>query len=175
MNTDVFLDFLKIIIPASLVLYGMYLTFTSFLNKDFEKKILELKTKNTEIVLPIRLQAYERVVLFLERITPNNLILRVNNPAYSAKEFQQVLLQEIREEFNHNLSQQVYVSDNSWALVRKAVEDLMVVINNSSNQLSVESSGLDLAKKIFETIIQQNTDITSEAISFVKDEIRRVF
>jgi len=172
---ELFLDFLKLIIPAALVLYAMYLTITSFLNKDFDKKLVEIKARNIEIVLPIRLQAYERIILFLERITPNNLILRVSNPAYSAKEFQQVLLKEIREEFNHNLSQQVYLSDKAWLEVKKAVEDLMVVINNSSNTLHQDSSGLDLAKRIFENIIENNTDITSEAISFIKNEIRQVF
>ncbi|HYG38150.1 MAG TPA: hypothetical protein VD908_06005 [Cytophagales bacterium] len=172
---ELFIDFLKIILPATLVLYAMYLTFTSFLNKDFEKKVLELRTKNSDIILPIRLQAYERIILFLERITPNNLIIRVNNPSYSSKEFQQILLKEIREEFNHNLSQQVYVSDKSWILVRKAVEDLAIVINNASKEVSNEASGLDLTKKIFETIMQQNTDITSEAISFVKKEIQQTF
>lgn len=172
---ELFIDFLKIILPATLVLYAMYLTFTSFLNKDFEKKVLELRTKNSDIILPIRLQAYERIILFLERITPNNLIIRVNNPSYSSKEFQQILLKEIREEFNHNLSQQVYVSDKSWILVKKAVEDLAIVINNASKEVSNEASGLDLAKKIFETIMQQNTDITSEAISFVKKEIQQTF
>lgn len=168
-------DFFKIIIPSALVLYAMYLTITSFLNKDFEKKLVDLKSKNREIVLPIRLQAYERIILLLERITPNNLIIRVNNPSYTAKEFQQILLKEIREEFNHNLSQQVYISDNSWVLVKKAVEDLMVIINNASKTLAPEASGLDLAKKIFENVIENNSDITSEAISSVKDEIRQIF
>jgi hypothetical protein len=172
---ELFLDFLKLIIPAALVLYAMYLTITSFLNKDFDKKLIEIKGRNIEIVLPIRLQAYERIVLFLERITPNNLILRVSNPAYTSKEFQQVLLKEIREEFNHNLSQQVYVSEKAWLEVKKAVEDLMVVINNASNTLNPESTGLELAKRIFETIIENNTDITSEAIAYVKNEIRHVF
>jgi hypothetical protein len=175
MNTDLLFDFLKIILPASLVLYAMYLTFTSFLNKDFEKKLIDIKNKNVEIVLPIRLQAYERIILFLERITPNNLILRASNPAFSAKEFQQVLLKEIREEFNHNLSQQLYVSDSAWLQVKKAVEDLMVVINNASNTLSPEATGLDLAKKIFENIIENNTDLTTESITYIKNEIRQVF
>ena len=169
------LDFLKIIVPASLVLYAMYLTFTSILNKDYEKKIVELRFKNSETVLPIRLQAYERIILFLERITPNNLLLRVSNPAYSSKEFQQVLLKEIREEFNHNLSQQVYMSDKSWSLVKKSVEDLMATINSAANLLPSDASGLDLAKTLFEIIIEKNADITSDAIAFLKDEIRQVF
>ena len=175
MNMDLLFDFLKIILPAALVLYAMYLTFTSFLNKDFEKKLIDIKTKNVEIVLPLRLQAYERIILLLERITPNNLILRVSNPAYSAKEFQHILLKEIREEFNHNLSQQIYLTDGGWLQVKRAVEELMVVINNTSNTMSPDATGLDLAKKIFENIIEKNTDITTEAIAYIKNEIRQVF
>ena len=104
-------DLLKIVLPAGLVIYGMYLTVMSFLNKEREKLLVDLKTQNTQTILPIRLQAGERLCLLLERITPNNLIRRVNNPTFSAADLHRQLLTEVREEFNHNLAQQVYFSD----------------------------------------------------------------
>jgi hypothetical protein len=85
-------DLLKIVLPAGLVIYGMYLTIMSFLKKEREKMLIDLKTQNTQTVLPIRLQAGERLCLLLERITPNNLIRRVNNPEYSARELYSLLL-----------------------------------------------------------------------------------
>src|SRR5436305_409786 len=98
MTTTTLQDFIQILLPAALVLYAMYLTVKSFLDKETERKLIDLKTKNSEIVVPIRLQAYERMCLFLERITPNNLLVRLNDTAYSAMELQQVLLSEIRQE-----------------------------------------------------------------------------
>jgi hypothetical protein len=172
---EVFSDFVKIIFPAAAVLFAMYLTVKAFLAKDFEKKIIELRTKNTSLVLPVRLQAYERVCLLLERISPHNLILRVNNPAFNAIQLQQKLLMEIREEFNHNLSQQVYMSNEAWTYTKNAMEEIVTIINTAGQQVEKEAQGLELAKAIFELLIQRNEDPSARALRFVKDEIRQVF
>lgn len=172
---NIVVELLKILLPAGLVLYAMFLTIRSFLTKQFEQKLIEIKTKNTEIVLPIRLQAYERMCLFLERISPNNLIRRVNNAEYNATELHGILLTEVREEFNHNLSQQVYMSDEAWTQVRSAMEEIIVLINDSAAQIPPDARGIELAKRIFEQIIEQNVDPTSRALTFIKDEIRVVF
>lgn len=172
---DVFIEFLKIIVPAALVLYAMYLTVKAFLNKEMERTQYQIKSRNTEIVLPIRLQAYERIILFLERISPNNLITRLNQAKMSAKEFQQVLLKEIRDEYNHNVSQQVYMSEEAWELVKNAKEDLIVSINAASEKMKDESTSLDLAKQIFEEMIGKEVDPITLALHEVKDEIRSSF
>jgi hypothetical protein len=101
---EYFVDLLKILLPAAIVLYGMYLVVVSFLSKEREKMIVELKTKNTEVILPIRLQAAERLCLFLERITPNNLVRRSNPTNYTSNELYSILMHDVREEFNHNFS-----------------------------------------------------------------------
>jgi hypothetical protein len=168
-------DFIKILLPAGIVLYAMYLTIKSFLNKEFEKKLIDIKIKNTDIVLPVRLQAYERMCLFLERISPHNLLIRVNDPAYSVGELHQILLREIREEYTHNMSQQVYMSDKAWAMVKKTMEDIVSVINASSANLSREARSIELAKVIFENLAQRSEDPTANALKFLKNEIRQVF
>jgi bifunctional ADP-heptose synthase (sugar kinase/adenylyltransferase) len=168
-------DFLKIILPAAAVMYGMFLTVRSFLTKDFEKKLAELKMKQTEIVLPIRLQAYERMSLFLERMSPHNLIMRVNDPSYNVAQLQQRMLIEIREEYNHNLSQQVYMSEQSWGLVKSAMEEIISIINRASVGLAPDAKGIELAKIIFEILLQKNEDPVNKALKFVKKEIQQVF
>lgn len=90
------IEFGKIIIPAALVLYAVYLLVRSFIIKEIELKKLEIRTRSIEIILPARLQAYERMTLFLERIAPQNLLIRLNNPGFTARDFQRVLLDEIR-------------------------------------------------------------------------------
>jgi len=172
---DALIELVKIVIPAILVLYAVFLIVKSFLNKEFERKVLELRMKNTETVLPIRLQAYERMCLFLERISPNNLVLRLNDSGYNVREFQQVLLSDIRQEYNHNLSQQVYMSDESWNLTKKAMEEIVAVINTAAGSLEGEGSSLDLSKKIFEQMMEKNSDPVSIALTQMKDEIRQIF
>jgi len=166
---------LKIVLPAGLVIYGMYIIAVSFLKREREHRLIELKTKNTDTVLPIRLQAGERLCLLLERITPNNLVRRLNNGSYSARELHSVLLSEVREEFNHNLSQQVYFSDETWESIRKAVEDVITMINRASNDLNEEAKGIELAKRIFQLSLEQKIDSLSKALKMVKSEIRIYF
>ena len=168
------LEFAKILVPAGLVLYAMYLTTTSFLKKEMEKKILDIREKSIETVLPNRLQAYERMCLFLERITPNNLILRLNIGKFTAEEFQHILLNEIRQEYNHNVSQQVYMSVELWYLIKNAKEELVTIINNSALKLPKGSSSMDLSKQILETV-HTTPDSIGHALIEVKNEISQIF
>ena len=172
---DYILDLLKIILPAGIVLYGMYLVVVSFLSKEREKLLIDLKTQNTQVVLPIRLQAAERLCLLLERITPNNLVRRSNPNQFTASELHPQLLAEVREEFNHNLSQQVYFSEETWEAVRRAVEDVVTLLNLSRQSLNAEASGIDLAKAIFAQSLEQKNDAITYALRQVKSEIQLHF
>lgn len=172
---EIVTDLIKIFLPAITVLYGVFLIVKSFLNKEYEKKILDLKMQNTTIVLPIRMQAYERICLFLERISLNNLIIRVNNPSFNSAQLQQALLAEIRNEYNHNVSQQVYMSDEAWLQVRKAMEDIVGIINSSSELVQSDSRGIELAKKIFENLLSRPQDPVLQSLTFIKNELRIVF
>jgi hypothetical protein len=102
-------------------------------------------------------------------------VIRLNEPGFSAREFQQVLLNEIRQEYNHNLSQQVYMSDESWNLTKKAMEEIVVVINTAATDLGGEGSAMDLSKRIFELMMEKSEDPVLQALKYVKDEIRQTF
>ncbi len=172
---EIVTDLLKILLPSALVLYAMYLTVTAFLKKQVEEKQIEQRRKQVEVALPIRLQAYERMSLFLERISPNNLIVRMNGTATRAIEFQQILMQEVREEFNHNLSQQVYMSHEVWEQIRGAQQEVITLINQAAVEVAPDATPLELSKKIFEKIIQENRNPTMNALKLVKAEIQREF
>jgi hypothetical protein len=171
---DALIDFGKILIPASLVLYAAYLLVRSFLAKEIELKKLEIRSRSIETVLPLRLQAYERMCLFLERISPQNLLVRLNLGSMSSRDFHQVLLNEIRNEYNHNVSQQVFMSETSWELIRNAKEDLVVTINDAASEMTPESSSLDLSKRIFEKVINR-PDPIAHALVEIKREIQQTF
>ena len=168
-------DLLKITIPAALVLYLAYLLVRSFLQKQLDEIAFSVRQKNQEIVVPIRLQAYERVILLLERITPANLLSRLGNSEYSAEEFQQILIHEIRNESNHNLSQQVYMSDSAWTYVSTAIEQTISLINSSANSLAKDAKGIDLARTVLEMSAGEEFDSPKQAIKYIKEEIQTIF
>jgi hypothetical protein len=172
---DALIEYGKILLPASLVLYAVYLMVRSFIIKEIELKKLEIRTRSIETILPNRLQAYERMCLFLERISPPNLLLRLNNQGYSAREFHKLLLDEIRNEYNHNVSQQIYMSEDVWNMIKNAKEDLTILINESSSQMGPEATSLDLARKIFELTLEKKVEPISHALSELRKEIQQTF
>lgn len=169
------IEYGKILLPASIVLYAVYLTVRTFINKEIELKRLEVRGHSMETILPNRLQAYERICLFLERISPPNLLLRLNSPGYSAREFHKLLLDEIRNEYNHNVSQQIYMSEEVWNMVRNGKEDLVIMINEASAGMSAEATSLELSRKIFELSLEKKVEPISHALAELKKEIQQTF
>ena len=175
MNMEYLTDLIQILVPAGLVLYAVYLIVRNFLQKQFDAQLIGLKMKTTDTVLPIRLQAYERTCLLLERMSPNNMLLRLSNPGINAFEFQHLLLNEIGEELNHNLSQQVYMSDEAWKRVRDTVNIIIAVIQDASQEMKAENNAIDLSQTIFDKMMKLESDPVGDTLSFVKNEIRQVF
>lgn len=166
---------LTILVLGAVVVFGVYYTITTVADKIFEKQRWDIKSKNLEITLPLRLQAYERMCLFLERITPNNLLLRLVPSAMTALELQHILLHEIREEYNHNVAQQLYISSNAWEQIINAMNETVAVINQAAAEVNGEAPPADLAKKIFSHVIEKETQPSAHALKVLKEEIRNIF
>jgi hypothetical protein len=169
------LEILKYVLPSVVVFFTSYFVIRLFLENEFKKKQSEFKQLSGNITLPIRLQSYERLVLFLERISPSSLLIRVYNTNLSASQFQMTLIKTIREEFEHNLSQQVYVSSQAWELVKNAKEEMLKLINTSMGELNDNAASSDLSKKIFEKSVLTNKLPVTMAIEHLKNEIRQLF
>jgi hypothetical protein len=172
---DALFELIKVLVPASVVLYAAYLLVRTFIHKEIELRKLEVRSRAIETVLPNRLQAYERMVLFLERMSPQNLLVRLNTSNMPSREFHQLLLSEIRNEYNHNVSQQVYIGQEVWELIKNAKEDLIVSINDAASEMNMESTSLDLSKKIFEKSINKQVDPLGHALVELKKEIQQTF
>lgn len=172
---DALIEFIKILVPASIVLYAAYLLVRIFVQKELDLKKLEVRSRSIETILPNRLQAYERMALFLERVSPQNLLVRLNASGMTSREFHQLLLSEIRNEYNHNVAQQVYMSETVWNLIKNAKEDLIVTINDASSEMNMESTSLDLSRKIFEKSISKQVDPIAHALTELKKEIQQTF
>ncbi|MBE2229546.1 MAG: hypothetical protein IAE96_02745 [Chitinophagaceae bacterium] len=115
--------------------------------------------------IPLRLQAYERLVLLTERIALPNLISRLNQPGLSAVEMKVILTENIRQEFDYNSTQQLYVSPVSWDAVRNLKEQNIMVVNQVAASLPPQSTAADLNKKILEILMSQQNGALHEMVA----------
>lgn len=168
-------ELLKYTIPALIVLAAAYYLLKMFLDKESEKSQLQLRMDVQKISLPVRMQAYERLVLLLERIEPSGLLVRTNMPGMSALQFQSALIQAVRSEFDHNLSQQLYVSPKAWELVRNAREETIKRINTAAMKLKPEATSADLASAILIDDIDSSQSAVKNALDQLKSEARLNF
>jgi len=172
---EILKDIALVLIPSVVVFLTAYFLIKSFLKSEENKKILELKMKNREQVLPLQLQAYERLSLFLERIAFENLIPRLNSKGFNSYEYQGLLIQAIRQEFEHNLSQQLYVSAEVWEWIKNAKEEMISVINSSAAKVKQDASAKDLSSVIFENSLKVDKAVRQNALDMLKKEAKTLF
>ena len=172
-DTNMIWELLKIILPALIVFMTAYFLFRDMLENGQKQREFEFRVKNGATVTPIRLQAYERLALMLERISPQSLLMRVSPHDASTSEYHQQLLTNIRQEFEHNLSQQIYVSQILWETIRTAKENLIGIINKSADEVGNEAPALSLSKKIFENYLENEDQAI--AMNELKREVGKLF
>ncbi|MDD2197956.1 MAG: hypothetical protein PHE03_01430 [Bacteroidales bacterium] len=168
-------EILKITLPALLVFLAGYLAIERLLREEANRRKAELNINSKKITTPIRLQAYERIVLFLERISPDSLLVRVNQPNLTAQKFQAALLSSIRSEWEHNLSQQIYISPKAWGLVKNAKDNVIKLINTNSNEIDGKQPAIMLSRSILESLVELENHPTARAIDFLKKEVNEHF
>ena len=168
-------EILKYTLPALIVFLTTYLTLSKMLNNERNRLKAEAVLNNQKFITPIRLQAYERMVLLMERISPQSLIMRTQRQNITNQELQSSLLKTIRSEFEHNMAHQLYISDKAWEMVRAAKEECIKFINQTALQTKPDGNSLQLCKLILENTMDRELDPTTKAISYLKEEIRTLF
>ena len=168
-------EVLKYTLPSLIVFGTSYLIIRSFLETDQKKRKMELRMANLKTITPIKLQAYERLTLFLERISPESIIMRVMDHKMTSGQLQSALLKVIRAEYEHNLSQQIYISAQAWAVIKTSKEQTVKLINSSMDKVDRDSPAINLSKTILENTVALSASPTQPAIDFLKGEIRQVF
>ena len=133
------------------------------------------RSDEQKIILPLRLQACERIILFLERISPNAIVIRLNTPEMTVIQLQTLLIKTIREEFEYNLSQQLYLLPATWELVKNAKEEAIKLINISSGKINESSSSGELVRIVLEEVLKMEHQPISIALDAVKKEIQKIF
>ena len=167
--------FLITVVSCSSLVIIVYL----FLKKQGDKEIIKLRTElhkqRQDFFLPSRLDAYERSVLLLERIHPNSLIMGIHNPKLNAALFQAELVKSVRNEFEHNLAQQIFISTATWDIIRNSKDEVIKLIHMAGSQMNEKSTSKDLSEKIFEIVAQLEDFPTSIAVKIIKKEFQELF
>ena len=140
-------EIIKLILPAGIVFLTTYYLIKTFFAQNNNNRVMDVKLANQKIITPIRLESYERIVLFLERINPSSMVMRINK-TLGAPLLHAELLKTVRSEFEHNLSQQIYMSNKSWEAVIKAKEETIKLINVAATMVGPDSSGMELAQAV---------------------------
>lgn len=125
----------------------------------------------------LQLQAYERLILLADRIALPNLIARVNQSGVSAREMQLLLTQHIKHEFEYNVTQQIYVTAESWDAVRNLKDQNLLIVNQVSSFLPAEATGQDLNRALLEMLVQNPKaslhNVVSEVLSFEAKKVMK--
>ncbi len=171
---ETFLELLKIFVPALLVMLTAWLVIRNMLHDDQERRRQDLLLQTVKTVTPVRLQAYERIVLFLERITPESLIMRTARPDMTAQQMQSALVANVRSEYEHNLSQQIYMTGEAWEMVKNARGTVVQLINRVAAQLPPAATGEELSRMLLEEVMELDTEPTKLAIAYIKSELARI-
>jgi len=171
---NAFWELLKITLPALIVFLTAYFLFRDMLEQGLKRQEFEYRMNNSKQVTPVRLQAYERLAMLLERISPQSLLIRVSPQELTASDFHQQLLSHIRQEFDHNLSQQIYVSPLLWENIRGARENLIGIINKSAEEIEGQAPALFLSKKIIENYIEDENQVIVNALNELKKEFGKL-
>jgi hypothetical protein len=159
-------NLISLLVALAALLIALY---SFYLVNELRKK--KEKTGNNEYSSrPLQLQAYERLVMLAERIAIPNLISRVNQPGLSSRQMQILLLENIKQEYEYNTSQQIYVSPTAWEAVKNLKDQNMLIINQVGVTLPPEASGLDMNKRLLEFLMASKKgtlhEIVMEALNY---------
>jgi hypothetical protein len=169
------LDILKYTLAGVGVVWIAFYLAKPYLERDDKIQMLEFRKSMSNQTLPLRLQAYERLVLFIERINPANMLIRLNATAYSAKDLHSLILEDIRAEYQHNVTQQIYVSSRTWGVVKNIKDDTLAMVGNAVKSLPETATGLELSKAILGFLSQVENNPYEIGASVLRKDLEELF
>lgn len=167
------IEILAYTIPSLITGGVAYYLFNSHFKDQQNTRRWLLHKENQKDSLPLRLQAYERLTLYLERINPTKLLIRVTPLSNNKNEYENYIIAQIEQEFEHNLTQQIYVSEACWTIVKTAKNTTIQMIRKTNM-----SEKIDTADKLRETILNDSLDnvsTTQIALSYINTEVKELF
>ncbi|MDR0565787.1 MAG: hypothetical protein LBG47_01920 [Prevotellaceae bacterium] len=172
---DIFAQLLIASLSSGFMLFGaVYMVLRKLLADESHRRNVQLLSTARGITLPLRLQAHERLLVLLERISPESLVLRLRRPDTTNADLHSELVAAVRSEFEHNLSQQIYVSPELWSAITRAKNSMLACINACATPLAPTDSSMQLAQKLLEWNADSELP-TTPAIRQLKKEVAKMF
>tara|TARA_B110000046_G_scaffold113247_1_gene120489 strand:+ start:5769 stop:6281 length:513 start_codon:yes stop_codon:yes gene_type:complete len=167
---DKLLESIAYILPAVVTGLVAYYMFNGFIKQQDSEKNLELLSERKKDTLPIKLQAYERMLLFCERINPVKMLVRIKPLSENTHDYLHLLIANVEQEFEHNFVQQIYVSDDSWTAILATKN---AIINKIKQVSETSNSANDLRENVI-IYYAKTLPPTDTAISFIKNEVKKL-
>jgi len=173
MDLDKILELLFSLLPALLVAVIAFYFFKQHTDNEERRRRFLLQKDMQKEAFPLRLQAYERIALFLERISPAKLLTRIHPTSSNKEDYENLIVATIEQEFEHNLSQQIYVSDECWNVLLSAKNATIQLVRKANMQEKT-----DTANKLREVVL---TDLINKqapsntALAYVKNEVSEMW
>ncbi len=167
---ETILEIIKFTVPALVVFLTVYFMLRYHYNHAYSLELAKLRSESSRTTLNLRLQAYERLALFCERISPDNLILRLREKDMSSQELQNIMILAIKQEYDHNLTQQIYISDKLWMIVEMCKNQVIQLISMSGQA----SSGVDNFTETLMKAIDEKNPVQT-ALKAIRKEVELYF
>jgi hypothetical protein len=169
------LDIVKFTMAGMGVVWIAFYMAKPYLERDDKIQLLEFRKSLNNQTMPLRLQAYERLVLFIERLNPSNSLIRLNATSYSAQELYALLLEDVRAEYQHNVTQQIYVSSRAWAVIKHIKDDTLGIVTKALKSLPENATGLDLSKTILGSLSQLEDNPYDVGCAMMRKDLEELF
>ncbi len=172
LNTEIVLT---VAIGVAIIIIPLAVLFKWFLNHNIKLKNLELANNTFKELVPTRLQAYERLAILLERITPDTMVLRENKAGLTSQQLHQLLLNTVRQEFEHNLAMQIYLPSSSWERIMRSRDEVLKLISAAAREVEPSSSSVQLSTKIIEKGINETNFYIEKAKEALRSDIQSYY
>ncbi len=170
MDKLVYYEIVLLMIPVLLLFGAIYLLFRQFFKNQYKLQVALAARSGAESTVRLKLQAYERLMLFCERIAVKSMLLRLQSTHMTAMDLQAALVLAVQQEFEHNLSQQLYVSDKLWMIIDLAKDQVIEIVVHVGSNLTPESSAEYMSKQLILFLESQKNSPVETAKSAIKKE-----
>lgn len=168
---DTFLEILKYSVPALIVFATVYFIMKRYLDQQYAIENLRYKQKHTRDSLPLKLQAYERIMLLCERISIPNLTYRISHKTMNIEQLQTAMMIAVQQEYEHNLTQQIYISDKLWQIVTLAKDQVIQIITKAAEGMEANDPPAKLLERAQHLMDSINMNPIDQARAAIKNEI----
>lgn len=170
----ILLDILKITLPALIVFLTVYFLLKKFFNAQVMTQQMSINKENQQNAMRIKLQALERLTLFCERIDIPNLLMRLNAPGMTNVGLYNSLLISIQKEFEHNIVQQIYVSEKLWEIIRVTKENVVGVIDTTFATVSPDGNSSELVSALYKSMNELTGNPVRMSINAINREAKTI-